>query len=140
MELRTEAYLSEPVIDVLRKHGAGLILSHWTWLPALKMQFSRAGNRFITAGGQAVIRLMTPIGIRYEDAYAKAFPFDRLIEEMIQPGMIPQTAQLMWEALRSDVEINIIINNRAAGNAPRLAQRIIGEFVEMGRKKQSPAP
>lgn len=140
VELRTEAYLSKPVIDVLRKHGAGVILSHWTWLPALKMQFARTGNRFITAGRQAVIRLMTPIGIRYEDAYARAFPFDRLIEEMIQPGMIPQTAQLMWEALSNDVELNLIINNRAAGNAPLLAQRIIGEFVEMGRNRRKAEP
>ena len=51
-ELRTEAYYCKPVIDVLRKHGAGQILSHWTWLPALKRQFSRAGDRFITAGGR----------------------------------------------------------------------------------------
>jgi hypothetical protein len=104
------------------------------------MQFAKTGNRFITAARQAVIRLMTPIGIRYEDAYAKAFPFDRLIEEMIQPGMIPQTAQLMWEALSNDVELNLIINNRAAGNAPLLAQRIIGEFVEMGRKRGKAEP
>jgi phosphoheptose isomerase len=83
---------------------------------------------------------MTPIGIRYEDAYARAFPFDRLKEEMIQPGMIAQTAQLMWEALRSEVEINIIINNRAAGNAPRLAQRIVREFVAMERKREGLEP
>ena len=136
MELRTEAYLSKPVIDVLRKHGAGVILSHWTWLPALRMQFAKAGNRFITAGRQAVIRLMTPIGIRYEDAYAKAFPFDRLIEEMIQPGMIPQTARLMWEALRADVELNIIINNRAAGNAPLLARKNYRGICRNGEKKK----
>lgn len=130
VELRTEAYYCKPVIDVLRKHGAGQILSHWTWLPGLKTQFSKAGNRFVTAGGQAVVRLMTPTGTRYEDAYARAFPFDRLIEEMIQPGMIPQTARLMREAIRDDVEINIIINNRAGGNAPLLAQRIVREFLE----------
>ncbi len=52
--------------------------------------------------------------------------------------MIAQTAQLMWEAVRGEVEINIIINNRAAGNAPRLAQRIIGEFVAMGSKLEDP--
>jgi len=134
VELRTEAYYCKPVIDVLRKHGTGQILSHWTWLPSLKTQFSRTGKRFITAGGQSVVRLMTPIGVRYEDAYTRAFPFDRLIEQMIQPGMISQTVQLMWEALRDDVEINIIINNRAAGNAPNLAQRIVRQFVEMGRE------
>ncbi|HYA40092.1 MAG TPA: DUF72 domain-containing protein [Syntrophobacteraceae bacterium] len=131
VELRTEEYYCKPVIDVLLKHGAGQVLSHWTWLPSLQRQFSRAGKRFITAGGQSIIRLMTPIGIRYEDAYARAFPFNRLIEQMIQPGMISQTAQLMWEALRDDVEINIIINNRAGGNAPGLAQRIVRQFVEM---------
>ena len=140
VELRTEAYYCKPVIEVLAKHGAGQILSHWTWLPALKRQFSRVGNRFITAGGQAVIRLMTPIGIRYEDAYARAFPFDRLIEEMIQPEMIAQAAQLMWEAVKDEVEINIIINNRAGGNAPSLAQRIVSEFVAMGRKIKSLEP
>jgi hypothetical protein len=132
VELRTGAYYCKPVIDVLRKHGAGLIFSHWTWLPGLKTQFAKAGRRFITAGGQSIIRLMTPLGIRYEDAYARAFPFDRLIEEMIQPAMISQTATLMWEALRDEVEINIIINNRAAGNAPDLARRIVRQFVEPG--------
>lgn len=140
VELRTEAYLCKPVFDVLRKHGAGHVLSHWTWLPALKIQFSRAGNRFIAAGSQALIRLMTPLGIRYEDAYAMAFPFDRLIEEMLQPGLVPQTAQLMWEAVKSDIEINVIINNRAAGNAPSLAQRIVREFIEAGRKEESRQP
>jgi uncharacterized protein YecE (DUF72 family) len=131
VELRTEAYYCKPVIDVLRKHGAGQILSHWTWLPGLKTQFSKAGGRFVTAGRQAVIRLMTPIGVRYEDAYARAFPFDRLIDEMIQPGMISQTARLMWEAVRDGVRLNLIINNRAAGNAPSLAQRIVKDFVQM---------
>jgi hypothetical protein len=83
---------------------------------------------------------MTPIGIRYEDAYARAFPFDRLIEEMIQPEMIAQAAQLMWEAVKDEVEINIIINNRAGGNAPSLAQRIVSEFVAMGSKRESLDP
>jgi uncharacterized protein YecE (DUF72 family) len=133
VELRTEAYFCKPVMDVLRKYGAGQILSHWTWLPGLKTQFSKGGKRFIAAGGQSVIRLMTPIGVRYEDAYARAFPFNRLIEEMIQPGMVAQTAELMWEALREQIEINIIINNRAGGNAPDLARRIIRQFIEMGR-------
>ena len=134
VELRTEAYLCKPVFDVLRKYGTGQVLSHWTWLPALMTQFSKAGKRFISAGSQAVVRLMTPIGVRYEDAYAKAFPFDRLVEEMIHPAMIPQTAQLMWEAIEGDVDINILINNRAGGNAPGLARRIVSEFVETGRK------
>lgn len=129
VELRTEAYSCRAVRDVLEKHGAGQVLSHWTWLPSLKTQFSKAGNRFITSGGEAVVRLMTPMGVRYEDAYARAFPFDRIVEEMIQPEMVQQTARLMCEAIAENVGLNVIINNRAAGNAPLLAQRIIKEFL-----------
>jgi uncharacterized protein YecE (DUF72 family) len=131
VEVRTEAYLSEPVFSVFRKHGIGQVLSHWTWLPNLKRQFGRAGGRFIDAGGQAVIRLMTPLGVRYEDAYAKAFPFDKLIEDMVQPSMIPQTAELMWEGVRQGIEVNVIINNRAGGNAPGIAQLVAKKFVQM---------
>jgi uncharacterized protein YecE (DUF72 family) len=130
VELRTEAFLCKPVFDVLLKHGAGQVLSNWTWLPPLKVQFSKAGRCFVPAGSQAIIRLMTPIGVRYEDAYARAFPFDRLIEEMILPGMIPQTVQLMEEAIKSEIELNLIINNRSAGNAPLLARRIVRELAD----------
>jgi hypothetical protein len=129
VELRTESYCCEAVRDVLEKHGAGQILSHWTWLPSLAAQFSKAGNRFITAGGDAVVRLMTPLGVRYEDAYGRAFPFDRIIEEMMQPAMVDHTVRLMCEAVEKNVHLNILINNRAAGNAPLLAQMIIREFV-----------
>ena len=58
VELRTQSYSCKPVRDVFEKHGVGQILSHWTWLPGLSAQFAKAGNRFITAGGEAVVRLI----------------------------------------------------------------------------------
>jgi len=30
IELRTEAYLADPVFEVLKKHGVGVAFSHWT--------------------------------------------------------------------------------------------------------------
>ena len=134
VELRTEAYLCKPVFEVLRKYGVGQVLSHWTWLPNLSRQFLRSGRRFVDAGGQVVLRLMTPLCTRYEDAYAKAFPFDRLIDGMVQPAMIDQTAHLMWEAILHGTRINIIINNRAGGNAPLIARMIAARFLEIGGK------
>jgi uncharacterized protein YecE (DUF72 family) len=77
IELRTDAYLSSPVFEVLEKHGVGQVLSHWTWLPPLRKQLAKAGHRLFNSGRQRIVRLMTPIGTRYEDAYAKAHPFDR---------------------------------------------------------------
>jgi uncharacterized protein YecE (DUF72 family) len=134
VELRTESYSCRPVREVLEKHGAGQVLSHWTWLPGLKAQFAKAGHRFITSGGEAVVRLMTPLNVRYEQAYAQAFPFDQIVSEMLQPELVKQTAMLMHEALKKNVSLNVIINNRAGGNAPLLAQKIIWEFVEQKKR------
>ncbi len=32
------------------------------------------------------MRLMTPHGMRYEEAYARAFPFDRLVDGLASPS------------------------------------------------------
>ena len=129
VELRTEAYLDRPVVEFLAAFGIGQVLSHWTWLPPLATQFARVGRRFFNAGRQGIVRLMTPRGTRYEDAYARAFPFDKLVEGMLQPGMIDETVVLMEEAIRQGIRLHIIINNRAGGNAPLIAQLLADRFL-----------
>ncbi len=130
MELRTEAYLSSPVFDVLEKHGVGQVLSHWTWLPPLRKQLAKANQKIFNAGRRRIIRLMTPIGIRYEHAYAKAHPFDKLVEGMLQPEMVLETAGLMRKAIEESIETSVLINNRAGGNAPVIAQRVAEQFLK----------
>jgi hypothetical protein len=122
IELRTETYLINPVFEVFEKHGVGQVLSHWTWLPTLKKQWLKAGGRFFNTGKKVIIRLMTPLGLRYEDAYAQAFPFNKLVEGMMQHEMVEETAKLMLKGLKQKVNMNVIINNRAGGNAPMIAQ------------------
>ena len=112
------------------KHGVGQVLSHWTWLPPLRKQLTKAGGRFFNAGKQCVIRLLTPLGMRYDESYIQAYPFDRLVEGMVQPEMILETVDLMMEAVNQGVLVNVIINNRAGGNAPLLAQMIAGKFLQ----------
>jgi uncharacterized protein YecE (DUF72 family) len=129
LELRTEFYFQDPVFAVLKQYGVGQVLSHWTWLPALEKQFKKAGERFFNAGRQGVIRLMTPIGLRYEEAYARAFPFDKLAEGLLQPHMIEETVRLMHLAVDQDIRLNIIINNRSGGNAPLVAKEIAEQFL-----------
>jgi uncharacterized protein YecE (DUF72 family) len=72
LELRTDLYLREPVFEVLEKHGVGQVLSHRTWLPPLRKQLAKTGGRFFSAAKQCVIRLLTPIGMRYDDSYIQA--------------------------------------------------------------------
>ena len=116
----------------MEKHGVGQVLSHWTWLPTLDKQFAKSGRRFFNSGGQAIIRLMTPRGARYEEAYARAHPFDALVDTMLNPVMVEEAAELMWEAVDNNIQINIIVNNRAGGNAPLVGRHIAMRFIEMG--------
>lgn len=66
----------------------------------------------------------------------QAFPFDRLVEGMVQPEMILETVDLMLQAVNQGVIVNVIINNRAGGNAPLLAKMIASKFLQ----KVNPSP
>ena len=117
-------YPVNPVFDVLKKHGVGLVFSHWTWLPPLRKQLAKAGTEFFNSGKQAVIRLITPLRMSYEESYAKAFPFDKMVPGMLDPEMIEDTAKIVNEGQKDKVQVNLIINNRAGGNAPLIAEKI----------------
>jgi hypothetical protein len=134
VEVRTEALLTNAYFQILEKHGIGQVLSHWTWLPPLRKQLLKASGRFFNAGKQAVIRLMTPIGMRYEEAYLKAFPFDKMVEGMMSPRMPEETAQVMIEAIEQDGRANVIINNRAGGNAPLIVQKVAEAFLQNSKQ------
>jgi hypothetical protein len=67
--------------------------------------------------------------MRYEDAYLKAHPFDRLIEGMVQPEMVLETMEIMRAAIEHRGMINVIVNNRAGGNAPPIAKHIAEKFI-----------
>jgi hypothetical protein len=79
LELRTDLYLRDRVFEVLTKHGVGQVLSHWIWLPSLRKQLAKADGRLFNDGKEGVIRLLTPLGKRYEDSYVRAYPFDKLV-------------------------------------------------------------
>ena len=72
--------------------------------------------------------LMTPIGARYEQAYAQAHPFDKMIEGMMQPRMLEGAVKIMRAAVEQRVGAVALINNRAGGNAPSIAQMLARMF------------
>ena len=53
-----------------------------------------------------------------------AFSIDKLIPGMLDPEMIEDTAKILNEAQRDEAQLNLIINNRAGGNAPLIAEKI----------------
>ena len=76
-----------------------------------------------------MIRLMTPRDMRYEDAYARAYPFDKMVEGMLQPEMILETVEIVKGAIEKGVLVNLIVNNRAGGNAPLIAREIAERLI-----------
>jgi hypothetical protein len=115
----------------LEEHGVGQVLSHWTWLPPLSQQFKKRNSKFLNAGHRAILRLITPLRMRYDETYKKAHPFDKLIEGMMSHQMIEDTVEIMNEAINQGVRINVITNNRAGGNAPIIGNMIQEEFEKM---------
>jgi len=67
----------------------------------------------------------------YEQSYAKAFPFDKKVPGMLDSEMIEDTAKIVNEAIKDKVQVNLIINNRAGGNAPLIAQKVAEKFSEV---------
>jgi uncharacterized protein YecE (DUF72 family) len=130
IEFRTEAYLSDAVFAILEKHGVGLVYSHWTWLPPLSKQLSKTKGRFFNSGGDSITRLMTPMRMSYEDSYAKAFPFDKMVDGMMNPEMIDDTVEIIKEGIKRRKKMVLIINNRAGGNGPVIAQEIAKRLQE----------
>ena len=129
IETRTESYLSRSYFRVLEKHGVGQVLSHWTWLPPLRKQFVKSDSQFLNSGNHCIMRLMTPLRVRYEEAYKKAYPFDKIVDGMMSTHMVEEAAALMSAAIDQGVNVNVIVNNRAGGNAPIIAQKVAEKFL-----------
>ena len=79
-----------------------------------------------------LLRLLTPHGMRYEDSYAKAYPFDRLVEGMLSERMLDEAAAIMRRAVDAERHVTVIVNNRAGGNAPLIAQKLAERFLAAG--------
>jgi hypothetical protein len=64
----------------------------------------------------------------YEESYAKAFPFDKMVNGMIGPEMIEDILPMVNEAVGDKYRVNLIVNNRPGGNAPLIAQMIANKL------------
>jgi len=58
-------------------------------------------------------------------------PGTELVEGMSYPQMTEDTAGLIREAIKREKKIAVIINNRAGGNGPLIAQQIAKRFLSL---------
>ncbi|MEM6646821.1 MAG: DUF72 domain-containing protein [Bacteroidota bacterium] len=128
IELRSPHLLEPVYFDWLASAGIGHVFSHWTWLPPIREQWAKSGQRLTAADGNIVARLLTPLRLPYEKAYAQAYPFDKPLESITSSAwarnMVLDAVALTYKADLAGHVLNLIANNRAWGNAPHLAQTI----------------
>ena len=125
VEIRTGRLLAQPLFNVLSKHGVGLVLSHWTWLPSLHSQLEKAQGAKFNSDNTLLIRLLTPRGKNYAETYEAAFPFNAMVEGMLNQNSIQDVVTVVRAALKDGRWVYLLINNRAGGNAPLIAAEII---------------
>ena len=51
-------------------------------------------TEFFNSGRQAVIRLITPLRMSYEESYARAYLFEKMVPGIPDPEMIEDTVKL----------------------------------------------
>jgi uncharacterized protein YecE (DUF72 family) len=141
VELRSEHLLTPTYFDWLAERGLGYVFSHWTWLPAIREQWARCGERFTAANDQVVARLLTPRNMKYADAYATAHPFDAPTPELSETeqahDMVLDATALAYRAEADTAMLNVIANNRAWGNAPDLARTIAHRILDEEERRGS---
>lgn len=75
--------------------AGGPVFFFFPRLPPLRKQFAKVRAKFFNPGNQVVIRLITALRMSYEESYAKAFPFDKMVSGLLDQKMIKDTAWIV---------------------------------------------
>lgn len=125
VEVRNPALLGVRYRDLLHAHGAGHVYNHWTYMPALAEQHHRLGRTFTAPF--VLLRLLTPLRMKYEDAVHMAEPYNRIVRAL--PAMRADSLALVAQALRETRRTYLLVNNRAEGCAPLTVQAIVDQVA-----------
>ena len=122
VEIRNPEYLSKEYFSVLNRHGVTHCFNHWDRMPALKDQMKSAATCGGITANFFVARLLTPLGVSYENAVKLFEPY----EKVQQPNqeMREDAVRLAKRAVERNAEAFIIVNNRSEGNAPMTIEAI----------------
>ena len=78
---------------------------------------------------KASFRNSQALNMRYDEPYIQTYPFDKIVEGLLQPEMILETVEIVKGAIEKGVLVDLIINNRAGGNAPLIAREIAEKLI-----------
>jgi hypothetical protein len=102
-------------------------------MPRLKDQLTAAGDS-LQAAGFAVVRLLTPRGMKYDAAKEFYEPYNCI--KVRNAEMRNDIEELIEWALEHNLELYILVNNKAEGCAPMTIQEMDERFQENMRKAE----
>lgn len=121
VEVRNPALLGRRYHDLLQEHRIAHVYNHWCSMPRLAVQHAAMEASFTAA--HVVVRLLTPLGVSYQEAVERAAPYNRLVEPL--PQMRAETVGLVRQAIAEKRNIFVLANNRAEGSAPLTVQALV---------------
>lgn len=139
LEVRSSHLLTPAYLEWLANREVGFCFSHWQWLPPIIDQWRLVGERFTSASGSAVLRLVQPRDMDYATSWRLAYPFEGpaagLSDTREARRMIDEATALMYQAIAAGVTLDVVGNNRAWGNTPDLARTLAHRFLDFAERK-----
>lgn len=126
VELRDEALLTERYVAAITDSGARHCYCVHPRMPSIARQLELAPVNEQTKGPIA-LRWMLHSGLSYEEAKEHYQPFDKIVDG--DPDSRRAIAALSKQALDLDVEMTVVVNNKAEGSAPFSVLELAKEIV-----------
>lgn len=123
VEIRTTEYFTRDYFDVLRRRGAAHVFNWWTSTPSLPEQWEAARP---LPGGLAVVRVLVPPGVPYEQAVERFRPYDRILAP--REDMRADVVRLIRDAAAAGADAHVLVNNRSEGCAPLTIRALAKEL------------
>lgn len=132
IEIRTPELLRREYFDILNRYdNVTHCFNHWHMMPPLHYQMRCAAEAGGLRSQFLVARILTPLGVSYENAVKLFQPYDRV--KRANPEMRKDVVRFVRRALERDAETFIIVNNRAEGHSPAtidaLTRTIVTELL-----------
>lgn len=118
VEIRNKNFLQSNYFEVLHKHNVAHVFNQWSYMPPIseQLKLDSVTTDFIVA------RILTPLGMSYQQTVKKFEPFDKIINPL--PQMRADVMKLVEIAVKSRKIAYLLINNRAEGCAPQTIEQL----------------
>jgi uncharacterized protein YecE (DUF72 family) len=134
VEMRDERLITRRFFASLKDAGARYCVGVHPRMPPVAAQ-AAAMSGF--GAGPLVLRWNLRAGYSDEEAAARFFPFDRLVDE--DPATRESIARLCAAALAAGQECTVVVNNKAEGSAPLSLLRLARAIVATARQRRHAA-